>query len=69
MSAMPPSRCRESRYERNTEYCSEVGAATRMSPVRSALRSWIRRMLRVGWKSSTTTRTETQERQASQAGR
>jgi hypothetical protein len=35
----------------------------------SALASRLRRMLRDGWKSSTTTRTETQARQVSQAGR
>ena len=42
---------------------------TRISPIRSALSSRMRRMLREGRNSSATTRTETQARHASQAGR
>src|SRR6201999_2576587 len=51
------------------EYCSEVGPATRISPPMSALRLTIRRMPRVGWNWLAMTRTETHERQFSQAGR
>ena len=40
-----------------------------MSPTTSLLRSAARRMLRVGTKSAATTRTDTQARQLSQAGR
>jgi hypothetical protein len=40
-----------------------------MSPIKSELRSWMRRMLRVGRNSSATTRTEMQALQVSQAGR
>ena len=69
MSAMPPSRWRESRYARKIAYCSEVGIASRISLTTSALRRMMRRMLRVGRNSLASTRTETQERQPSQAGR
>ena len=41
----------------------------RMSPTTSPLRSATRRMLRDGAKSAATTRTDTQARQVSQAGR
>ena len=51
------------------EYCSDVGSALRISPTTSALRSAMRRMLRVGRKSLAVTRTETQARHVSQAGR
>ena len=66
---IPPSRWRKSRYDRNTEYCSEVGTATRISEITSLFRWRMRRMLRVGRKSAATTRTETQARQFSHAGR
>ena len=45
------------------------GTATRISAVMSSLRLPMRRMPRVGRKSSATTRTDTQARQPSQAGR
>ena len=46
-----------------------TGAEARISPTIARLRSRMRRMLRMGWKSSATTLTETQARQCSQAGR
>ena len=51
------------------EYCSEVGTAIFISPTRSLLRLTMRRMLRLASNSLATTRTDTQERQPSQAGR
>jgi hypothetical protein len=69
MSAIPPEAWRPSRYWRNREYWSDVGALGFISPIRSALASITLRMLRDTRNSSASTRTDTQARQPSQAGR